>query len=344
MASKGSMHFFHCPACCNKSANNDKNEQQKMVQWDVFTPQRNTRSGGLRLMATTHSIAEPDPTLQPIIHHHASSIMNAKKGGTATLSMSTIKTDKEGNDILQALSLLMDTSNTDLRISKKSKEIMVAIFQLLHPILVTSSKQEFCRKYNDFSSFDDEEERLFQVAKLDDTCLYQCMFALATGKLPPSASEISELKSTIKKKICIQVFAIAEMIRSQSASLKKEEGKKGEKGFLREYIGKQLLVNCAPQALYRILNQIGISTSNETVRIEAINDCKNKILTGYSVEGKKYDMFLILFDNLGFRVRGGKNNKIGYEQYTALEIVNISKEALTEWGVYPNKEKGTLGK
>ena len=66
------------------------------------------------------------------------------------------------------------------------------------------------------------------------------------------------------------------------------------------------MVNCAPQALYRILNQIGISSSNETVRVDAIKGSKEVILDGYSFEGKKYDLFLILFDNLGFRVCGGK--------------------------------------
>ena len=66
-------------------------------------------------------------------------------------------------------------------------------------------------------------------------------------------------------------------------------------------------------------------------------------MKGYPLEGKKYDLFLILFHNLGFRVHGGKNNKIGYEQYTALEIVNVPKELLIEWGVCPNKAENKAG-
>ena len=324
----------------------------RMTQWDVFTPQR-TRSGGVRLMRETHSLAEPDSTLQPILHHHSTNIMNTGNGMArgeeskihATLSLSTIKNNKEGNGSLQVLSSQLGANNIDSMISEKNKKILVSIFQLLHPILVSSSKQEFHRKYNDFSYPTVLNDRLFDIASLDTTCLFQCIYALSTGKLPPfSASETSELESTIKKKVIVQVFAIAEMIRSQSIPVKKKDDEKGEKGFLREYVGKQLLVNCAPQALYRILNQIGISTSNETVRIEGINDCKNKILKGYSLEGKKYDLFLLLFDNLGFRVRGGKNKKIGYDEYTALQIVNIKKASLIEWGVYPNKEKNIPGK
>ena len=32
-----------------------------------------------------------------------------------------------------------------------------------------------------------------------------------------------------------------------------------------------------------------------------------------------------------------------YEQYTALEIVDVSKESLIEWGVYPNKKENKPG-
>ena len=113
--------------------------------------------------------------------------------------------------------------------------------------------------------------------------------------------------------------------------------------MLKDFVSQQLMANCASHALYRVLNQIGVSSSNETVRVDAINDSKNKILAGYPLEGKKYDLFLILFDNLGSRVRGGKNLKVGYEQYTALELVNIPKTSLIKWGVYPNKEENKPG-
>ena len=135
-------------------------------------------------------------------------------------------------------------------------------------------------------------------------------------------------------------------MRSQCVLLgkkKDDKSRRRERGVLKNYVGNQLMVNCAPQAVYRVLNQIGVSTANETVRIDGIQDCKNRILKGYPLEGKKYDLFLILFDNLGFRVRGGKNNKIGYEQYTALEIVNVPKESLIEWGIYPNKAENKAG-
>ena len=268
--------------------------------------------------------------------------MNTKRGTVgadhATLSLSMIKTDNKGNKTLQAVSAKLNTTNLDSTTNETDKKKITTIFQLLHSILVSSSKKEFHRNYNETFFCDNGNEQLFSMSILDTTCLFQYMYALSTGKVPPIPSKVIELKSTEKKKIHIQVFTIAEMIRNQCILSKKKDNWRGERGVLKHFLGKQRMVNCAPQALYRILCQIGISTTNETVRVDAIQDCKKKILKGYPLDGRNYDMFLLLFDNLGFRVRGGKDNKIGYEQYTALEIVNISKESLIEWGVYPNKK------
>ena len=330
------MHYFNCPAC-----NTDDKSKERLTQWDIFAPQP-TRQGGLRQKNETHSLTKPDSTLQPILRHHAASVMNTKRGTVgadhATLSLSMTKTDNKGNKTLQAVSAKLNTTNLDSTTNETDKKKITTIFQLLHSILVSSSKKEFHRNYNESFFCDNGNEQLFSMSILDTTCLFQCMYALSTGKVPPIPSKVIELKSTEKKKIHIQVFTIAEMIRNQCILSKKKDNWRGERGVLKHFLGKQLMVNCAPQALYRILCQIGVSTTNETVRVDAIQDCKKKILKGYPLDGKKYDMFLLLFDNLGFRVRGGKDNKIGYEQYTALEIVNISKESLIEWGVYPNKE------
>ena len=72
------------------------------------------------------------------------------------------------------------------------------------------------------------------------------------------------------------------------------------RNILKDFVGQQLMINCASNSLYKILNQIGVSNSNKTVRIRTIKDSRTKILAGYPLEGKKYDLFLNLFDNLDF--------------------------------------------
>lgn len=337
MAAKGAMHFYTCP-CCQGEAES----KEKHTHWHVHSPQQTRRKGGERQKVEMHRLSPPDPTLNPVLYHHSNNIMNSKcKSVDAdnhfTLSLSRSTTSKgDKKKILHAISIPLPTKNIDSTISDDNRKKLIVFFQLLHPVLVLSSKQAFQDKYDFISSDSESGKTLFDAASVDDTCLFQCIYSLATGSLPPSGAEIEALQSTARKNMLVQIFGIAEMIRSHCTW-------KG-RSILKDFVGQQLMINCAPQALYRILNQLGVSNSNETVRVNTIKDSKSKILAGYPLAGKKYDLFLILFDNLGFRVRGGKNLKVGYDQYTAIELVNIPKATLIDWGIYPNKEKNTKGK
>ena len=313
MASKGAMHFFNCPCCegeCGK---------EKYTYWDVFSPQKTRHNGAARQKSETHFLSFPDPTLNPVLHHHANSIMSKRQASmnTFTLSLARTTKNKEGKAILNALSLPILTDNIDASINDKDRKKLINLFQLLHPVLVLSSKRTFQHQYDNLTSKSERGSILFDAASVDNTCLFQCIYSLSTGKASPSSSEIMKFESTQRKKLLVQIIGIVEMIRSQCVW-------KG-RSILKDIVGQQLMVNCSSQALYRMLNQLDISNNNETVRIDAIKDSKNKILAGYPLKGKRYDLFLILFDNLGFRCRGGKNLKVGYEQYTALELVNIPK-------------------
>ena len=52
---------------------------------------------------------------------------------------------------------------------------------------------------------------------------------------------------------------------------------------------------------------------------------------------------MMLYNNIGFRKRGGKTMGVGYDQFTALQIVEIKKEDLIKWGIYPDRAKGDQG-
>ena len=299
MSVKGSMHYYNCPCC------EGEDRKEKHTHWDVFSPQeRKTRRGvELRQHRATHSLKPPDPNLNPVLCHHVKTIMNERRDEEPdffTLNLTRTKKNKEGKATLHALSFPIPTKNLDATICNAIRKKMIAFFQLLHPVLVSSSKKIFQNQYECVSSDSESGKTLFDAASLDQTCLFQCIYALSTGRSPPSASEIASFRSTQRKNLVVQIFAIAEMIRSQCVL-------KG-RSILKDFVGQQLMINCASQSLYRILNQLGISSSNETIRVDAIKDCKSKILAGYPLKGKKYDLFLILFDNLGFRVRGGKKS------------------------------------
>ena len=61
---------------------------------------------------------------------------------------------------------------------------------------------------------------------------------------------------------------------------------------------------------------------------------KKKLSEGWSPRGRKWDMVIYLFDNLGFKSLGGK--KVGYEQFTTVQIISIPRVKLIEWGIYPS--------
>ena len=130
-----------------------------------------------------------------------------KPAELTTLSFAITKKNKEGNKALQAISVQINKEHIGTTINKKDKKKIITIFQLLHPILVATSKKEFQQKYF-----------LFETATLDTTCLfYYCLYALSTGKIPPSTLDVSQFKSTQKKNILVQFFA-----QSMCASWKKE--------------------------------------------------------------------------------------------------------------------------
>lgn len=322
------MHYFCCPSCNN-------NDSKHLTSWTVYYPK--SIHSGEQQISTSHELTPPCATLNPVLYHHQHNIIKTPTSPKATLTLSINTGTKEAKKALHVVSSIIDLESLDDSTDEKNKENLFNIFRLLHPILVISSQNRFYQQYDrnqiNAGSGNEHCDRLFDMAMMDDSSLLKCIFGLATGKNPNDFLLREERRENLaQKKKIIQAFAITEMIRSHSDG-------NGRRGPLKNFIGKQLMVNCAPQALYRILNYIGISNSNETVRIDGIKDCREKIMKGYSFDGKKYDLFLILFDNLGFRIRGGKNTQVGYEQYTALEIVNVSKNELIDWGVYPNVEK-----
>ena len=77
-------------------------------------------------------------------------------------------------------------------LNKNEKEGLIKIFQFLHPILVPSSLLTFnkvnCRSVG--SAGDTEHcDKLFEIPVSDNSCLFGCLFVLATGKVATSLSD-----------------------------------------------------------------------------------------------------------------------------------------------------------
>ena len=175
------MHFYTC-RCCHEG----KSIKEKHTHWDVCLPQKTPHHGGDRKKVETHSLLPPDPTLNPALHHHSNNIMNRSKnadGDILTLSfLRTTSSKKDGKASLQAIFIPLPMTNIDSTISNNDMKKLTFLFQLLHPLLVLPSKQRFQHKYKCFSSDSESGKTLFEAASVDNTCLFQCIYSLATGK------------------------------------------------------------------------------------------------------------------------------------------------------------------
>ena len=94
-------------------------------------------------------------------------------------------------------------------------------------------------------------------------------------------------------------------------------------------VGRQLIA-CAgvSEGLWKTLTKLGIAPGIEQERICSIKVVHDEIMKGLPA-GDPHDLWLLLFDNVGFRMQKG------YEQYTAMQWVRVSKEILVSWGIYP---------
>jgi hypothetical protein len=328
MASKGSMYYFNCPC----------GDKKQLDTWTIYYPNNTSR----RQMNEKHSLSHPDPNVHPILHHHkqhSQAQHNDKK--EAFLSLSTVHEDKK-NAKEPSLIAISSKLNVDqiYTMDEEDRTKLHFIFQLLHPILVQGSKNDLGATFEKQNELNVKD--LHEIAIQDKSVLFGCLFSLVTGLLPPNGSaDRNELKckETNKNKLLALVFVVTEMIRH---AIKGDRGNIKSRGrsILKEYIANQFRVNNAPQSLYRLFNQLEISNSNEACRMDSIQSFQDKLNDGLNFKGKRYDLFLILFDNLGFRTRGA--GRVGYEQYTPMQIVNIKKESLIEWGVYPNRNNNDM--
>jgi hypothetical protein len=322
IAEKGCNFFFFCPCCQLNSSLNIR-----LTSWRVKYPIRSS-SNQIRQHIQDHQLSQPKKDDFPIQYHHQSFLDKDRFASKKAVLSLSIANEKE--DVLKVISseLFIDVKEVEEQ-SEEEKNKLQIIFSLFNPILVQSSKEQFCIATPSNSS----NTSLHDIAKSDRTLLHQCLYALATGH--PKDQMESTSASAVSQSLSSLVFACCDMLR---------HAKSRRRSPLKEFMGKQLLVNGAPQALFRTLNRLGISTCNQTIRLDSKLKLKEQFAAGFSFSNKRFNMLMVLYDNVGFRRRGGKKGGVGYDQYTALQIIDIEKSNLIKWGVYPDRrtdERGT---
>ena len=103
--------------------------------------------------------------------------------------------------------------------------------------------------------------------------MYRCVFAYGTGNLLSSA----KFHHSKSEKVVYWTFAATEILR----------GIKLKHTAMNDLISNQLMVNNVPQAIYRILNSFGISSSNNRIRLSDIKDGNHALEVGFDVNTKR---------------------------------------------------------
>ena len=333
MASRSCDFYFSCPC----------NGMKELSSWKTKTVSKQVQ----------YEIKKPDADEHPLQYHYHHCKSNPEDPFLTKKSYVTFSSvDKKGN-FLHTTSEILGDNKADEQ-SEKEKVKLEQIFAMFNPIIAQASKE--CYNFEEplFGSSEMNESEtlatertIFDIARHDQTLLYRCLFALTTGytiSFDESRDSNSSncrrqdpiilgKRSAKMKNLQSRVFVCADIIRN---------AKTCEKSALKNHIGNLLLVHGANQAVCKILNKLGISTCKESIRLNVKETTHKKLSSGIPLLKKAYDLFLVLYDNIGFRRKGGgkKLKGVGYDQYTAVTIHRISKETLEDWGIYQGRKEG----
>ena len=240
---------------------------------------------------------------------------------TSVLSLSTPKVQAEGQNII-SVEIPLYTPMDDT-CSEQTLKKMELIFHYLHSRLLHQSDEENHergrRNERDFGLCGPVADRSIKDIVYDDTSiLHRCIHMLATGEFLDSPYE-----GALWDNQRSLTFAASDIIRNAST--------KSSRGTLKTIVGRQLVAMRAAQSLFKILNKFGVAPSHQHHRLKSIKQGEELMRFGVR-DTDPHDLHLLLYDNIGFR-RGGRN--VGWEQFTAMQVVRIPKKRLQEWGIYP---------
>ena len=156
----------------------------------------------------------------------------------------------------------------------------------------------------------------------DQSLLTQAIIGLATGltigKLLPNGAQ----SNTYQRSSYIAFWVAIEMMR---------RGKAERPGILQDLMQHHLTVHAVHQDVKNVLCKFRIAASRNRARLKDIDNVNQQILTGWDLNEKRHWVLFVMYDNLGFRIRGAR---AGYDQYTMVLVSFISPTELAKVGFY----------
>lgn len=234
-----------------------------------------------------------------------------------TCTLSVTVGVKKTSSVLCIAAELNGGEDGDTNWNEETKRNVEQIFQILHPYFVSSNGAPTSN--DDY--FSANNESLGDIASLDskESILHRCLYALGKGEC------VEDMKNdTVRwKNLMCQTFTATDIIRNIA---------RGSSGKLKRKVAGQLIACSASKALWKVLSKLGVAPSQEFTRLNQTKRGAINIVKGLIKD--RHDLIMILYDNIGFRRKG---TTPGFEQFTAIQLLRITKEMLQKWGIYKKK-------
>ena len=230
---------------------------------------------------------------------------------------------------VETISTFVPNGTTGIELSGEQEDALTSIGMKLHSTLLAQDKREqFQKPTVPFPS----------VGAVMDDIKTHCgtfrrfLHGIATGDdlkefIGKEADEYDHLDTRPS-------WAAAEILRAPTNPNKP--------GLFAQANAQLLNILGAADGLKKHLSKFRLCANKEAVRLADAEAVNAKIAEGWDLSDKIWDLFIILYDNIGFKRRGAKP---GYDQYTAVKLESIPYDELKAVNVYShrNGEQGVVG-
>jgi hypothetical protein len=209
---------------------------------------------------------------------------------------------------------------TDQSVAPEQEQIKLKeIFLLLHPYVMNPPAST---PYRCFSHPADiprpsaiaQPMELFAAARDDESLLFECILRLATGSSTLKAE--AQNRDGYWTSQLMAIFIAVEMIRRAASD---------KPGLFQQVLAEQLRLHQSSKNLMTLCSKMRLSASVTFVDGKRFEMIDKKILAGWVFKHTAFGLFVVLYDNFGFRIRGAS---AGYHQSTMIQVKYVTPEEL----------------
>jgi len=262
------------------------------------------------------AIRLPEPSIETSPFHYYNELQN-RQFRTDHLSIHMVYSSEESKVTTVASLLPMIES---IEMDDPQKEVIEAIAMKLHtPLMYNDEKEIACFPKPHFLCPSAIEDRI----RVDNSLLRRVMHGVGCGETL-STGNARYAASKREQDLCKNRvgWTAADLVRTAS--------KPNVPGMMASVTGEYLKNMGAGNKLIQYFKRHALSSCKEAIRLKEVDDVNAKITKGWDMKKKAWDLMFVVYDNIGFKVRGAST---GYDQYTVLKVITVPYEKLKAKGI-----------